>query len=143
MILKINKLEKFQPELVVDIFPEKGYFTKNPKRINNGICMRWAYCSYLMFNNVELWSIPSHAFIKIDKKFYDAERLCGEFDWRDLPATNFGKGCGYRKCSLGARRLGINSFKKFWNNSYYNPSWKWCRTLVSNFFNGINHELMV
>jgi len=86
--------------------------------------------AYLMFEGVELWSIGAHAFIKYQGKFYDSERLQGEEDWRDLPACNFGHGCGCRSCKKGARKMSLNFFKKFWLGNRIKPNWEWYKTLA-------------
>ena len=116
------KLKKFQPELVVRAFPERE-LRENPNQINKGLCMRWAYMAYLMFENIELWSTCGHAFIKVGNKFYDSETLQGEEDWKDLPACNFGAcGCANKGPFVFKK---LKSFQRFWNkNSRTKPDWK-------------------
>jgi hypothetical protein len=75
------KLISFKPSLVTKaIFPN----IKTPTQINRGQCFIWAYSSYLIFQGVELWHSPCHAFVRYRKRFYDAESLRGEENWQDL-----------------------------------------------------------
>lgn len=135
------KLKKFQPELVTPLFPEPG-LRNNPARINKGHCMQWAYMAYRMFEGAQLWSMPAHAFIRYQDNFYDSERLEGVEDWKDLPACNFGIGCGCRTCKkLGAQRHKPNDFKKQWSKNYIKPDWSGYRLLVQFFVEKeSNHE---
>ncbi len=50
--------------------------------------------------------MEAHAFVrsKVTGKFYDSERPKGVDDWKDLPATNFGKGCGCFTCQEPAKK---------------------------------------
>jgi hypothetical protein len=81
------KLNHFQPESVILVFPEPEVQAK-PALINGGRCWMWAYIAYETFADTELWDVNSHAFIRYRDKFYDCERLKGEDDWRDLPAND-------------------------------------------------------
>lgn len=66
-----------------------------PAQINNGYCFNWAIASYFELKtegkSVELFSIPetvrhgSHAFIKVDNLFFDAEATLGVPVWRYIP----------------------------------------------------------
>jgi hypothetical protein len=137
------KLKKFQPELVVLAFPEQHDELKNnPNKINKGLCMRWAYMCHHMFQGVQLWSMPAHAFVRYHGLFYDAERLKGTRDWRDLPACNFGQGCNCICCKTqAAKRHTPDEFKKRWNTNCIQPNWKWYRELAQSFVEKeVNHE---
>lgn len=83
--------------------------------INQGECFRWAYIAYRLYNDVELWDIPSHAFVrsKTTGLYYDSETPDGEVDWRDLPATNFGVGCGCGRCGEPPRHFKVLGFFRF------------------------------
>lgn len=120
----MQKLRQFIPELVTESFPEED-LRNDPKQINKGLCMRWAYMAYQMFEGVELWYIANHAFIRYQGKFYDSERLQGEEDWKDLPANNFGVGCGCGRCQKGAGQRTLEEFKAFWINNAIRPNWNW------------------
>lgn len=100
-------------------FINKTFFPeyKDVSVINQGECFLWAYIAFHLYENVELWSMGSHAFVrsKLDKKFYDSEKPKGEENWRDLPATNMGVGCGCYRCSKGANKhLSIQKFQYTW-----------------------------
>lgn len=127
----MKKILQFQPELVILAFPEDD-LRANPKQINKGLCMRWAYIAYQMFEGVELWDIGSHAFVRVGDKFYDSERLQGEEDWRDLPACNFGVGCGpgCKRCQQGAARRTLEDFQSYWNGNPIKPNWEWYNQLA-------------
>ena len=142
----MTRLKKFQPELVTPLFLE-ARFRHNPAAINKGNCMQWAYMAYRMFEGVQLWDICSHAFIKVQGKFYDSERLEGESDWKDLPACNFGAGCGSHFCERSgkpAQRRNPNNFKRQWNKTRVRPDWSGYRWLVQSFVEKrIGHEAVV
>src|SRR5271157_2160841 len=74
----------FRPELITQAFEEER-FRNNPEEINTGYCFQWAYMCYIAFNDVELLSVPGHAFVRYKGKYYDSERLNGVSDWKDLP----------------------------------------------------------
>ena len=82
--------DTFRPELVTKAFEEE-FFRQNPEEINDGWCFQWAYMAYIAFNDVELCSVPGHAFIKYKGKYYDSERLNGVDDWMELPTMKY---CG-------------------------------------------------
>jgi hypothetical protein len=123
------KLKTFQPELIT-----KSHFTSftNPDVINQGRCWQWAYLAHKTFQGVELWDICEHAFVRYQNKFYDCQRLLGEEDWRDLPASNLGS---YQQCPEceacgrepeGAIPLTVKQFQYHWNSQTkrYNITWK-------------------
>lgn len=117
----MKKLTRFQPSLITERF-----FAGVPRsKINKGRCFKWAYLTYLVFDKTELWSMGSHAFIKYRDKFYDAERHVGVLDWRDLPATNDGEGCGCVRCSRPAKREYVPSFKHIWRGCQRHFEVKW------------------
>lgn len=96
--------------------------------INQGECFLWAYIAFHLYENLELWSMGAHAFVrsKLDKKFYDSERPKGEENWKDLPATNFGVGCGCNICSQGARKhISIKKYQHTWRGmaKRHNTDW--------------------
>jgi 3'-phosphoadenosine 5'-phosphosulfate sulfotransferase (PAPS reductase)/FAD synthetase len=110
--------------------------------INEGECFIWAYIAYHLYEDVELWSFGNHAFVKYHGKFYDSERPNGEDEWEDLPATNFGKGCGCWSCTKPARKVTPNLFKddKHWGKQTkrFNVTWGRLRELVRKVVEG--HE---
>jgi hypothetical protein len=66
----------------------------SPYDINNGYCYEWAeqvYERLASTHKVELWEVPfgmgdtSHAFLRIDGRFYDAELPAGVEDHAGLP----------------------------------------------------------
>lgn len=138
----MNKLRVFQPELVIELFPE--CFKREPARINRGNCMKWAYLTYRIFQPARLWSYGSHAFVKVENKFYDSERLQGENDWRDLPACNFGKGCAgawCTHCATEAQQVHPDEFKKRWQHCNGFQRWYEYRELANNFLQRKENEL--
>ena len=71
----------------------------------------------------------SHAFVRssVNKLFYDAEIDNGVDDWRDLPATNFGQGCGKACCKHPAEHHHcIEQFKYLWRGAaqWYDINWE-------------------
>jgi hypothetical protein len=96
--------------------------------INKGECFLWAYYAYRLYNNLELWDMGSHAFVrdKVSGKFYDSERPQGEENWKDLPATNFGKGCGCPVCKRPARHFKVaRKFRYSWRSLARRSNVKW------------------
>lgn len=88
--------------------------------INMGECFKWAYIAFKLYKNLELWDMGAHAFVrdKATGKFYDSERPQGVDDWKDLPATNFGHGCGCSRCEEPARKYtDIAKFRMTWRGS--------------------------
>lgn len=75
--------------------------------INKGECFLWAYTAYCLYRDVELWYMYAHAFVRSKRNglFYDSERPHGVEDWKDLPATNMGNGCGCGDCKKPATKL--------------------------------------
>jgi hypothetical protein len=118
----IPKLTEFRPELVIETFSIE--YRKNPRKVNYGNCMRWAYTAYHMFPKVELWSNDGHAFIKYQGKFYDSEELDGVLDWRDL-RTNQGR------TNITSKRWNRPAFEKWWAaNNHISPAWKAYRAMA-------------
>lgn len=97
--------------------------------INMGECFLWAYLAYRLYKNIELWDMGAHAFVrdKVTGKFYDSERPQGESDWRNLPATNFGQGCGCPRCQDPPRKFKTaRKFRYSWRGmaKRHHVSWK-------------------
>jgi hypothetical protein len=89
----------------------------HPSNINKGECFLWAYYAWRLYKNLELWDMGAHAFVrdKVTGKFYDSQRPNGEEDWKELPATNWGYGCGCPRCQLPARKFKVaRKFRKAW-----------------------------
>jgi hypothetical protein len=137
----VNKLQHFQPELIIEIFPR--CFQEEPARVNRGHCMKWAYLAYRIFRNCRLMSYGSHAFVRVGTLYFDSERLIGERDWRDLPACNFGKGCANVYCTscLKAECVHPNEFKKRWQHCNGYQRWYEYRELANNFLQRKDNEL--
>lgn len=59
-----------------------------PRLINNGDCYLWARVVSLLVPTAELWAVDlsagAHAFVRLDGRFYDSERLDGCQRWQDL-----------------------------------------------------------
>lgn len=112
----MRKLIHFKPSLVTrEFFPEY----KDVSVINEGECFIWAYYAFLLFRDVELWSVNCHAFVKHHGRFYDSEVLRGSPDWQDLPATEgaYGRPCKHT----------VPHFKKYWGGPWNRKkigSWK-------------------
>src|SRR5277367_2221626 len=98
---------KFFPELVSTVFEIK--YQANPKLINYGSCMKWAYVAYHMFKGLELWDTNCHAFVKYKGKFYDSETLGGVSDWRELKTNR-----DYPEVATDARRRTKKLFEQWW-----------------------------
>lgn len=137
----MNKLKKWQPELVVLTFPK--LYRLEPKLVNRGKCFQWAYTAYLMFEGVELWSYGTHAFVRVENKFYDSERLQGEESWKDLPACNFGAGCGSLMCQSckDAMAVDLDTFQDKWGPFYYRP-WHLYQRAAEEILERKNNELV-
>lgn len=126
--MRLRKLDKFTPSLVTkEFFPND---VSRPKRINYGKCFLWAYAAHKIFQDAELWDMPSHAFVRYRGKFYDSETLKGVKDWRDLPACS---GCSCGPCikarevqalTHGAKNIKMPTYLKDWRKSFqrYNIS---------------------
>src|ERR1700733_4039477 len=129
----MDKLQHFQTELVIELFPP--VFQNNPSLVNSGNCMKWSYLCYRIYKNVRLVSYGSHAFVKYKNLYFDSERLAGEKDWRDLPACNFGKGCGKSWCQScqKAEQVNPNEFKRRWKICNGFQRWSELRELADNF----------
>lgn len=89
--------------------------------------MTWAYLSFLIFDKIELWDIPIHAFVKYKNKFYDSETLNGTMDWRDLPACNFGASF------QSAQKRSPVDFQLLWNKNYIKPDWNYYQKIAEQF----------
>jgi hypothetical protein len=100
------KRKRFKPSLIQPILEEP------PRGINRGKCFAWAYLAHLMFEGVELWDTNCHAFVKAGNRFYDAERLQGVEDWRELPAIKRRRWRGMAK-HLGSKRT-PHRFRRRW-----------------------------
>ena len=123
-ILPMSKLKEFQPELVSTTLPL--HLQKNPREVNYGNCMRWAYTAYHMFKKVELWDTDCHAFIKYEGKYYDSETLDGVNDWKELPTNRDDPYLGSY-----ARKRSKRVFEKWWqNNNHIKPEWELYRSLA-------------
>ena len=99
-------------------FINRHFFPKQPEfTINQGECFLWAYLAYRLYDDVELWDMGSHAFVRSKRtgKFYDSERPQGVKNWKDLPATNWGHGCGCGRCQQPARKFKTaGKFRRSW-----------------------------
>lgn len=113
---KMHKLPNFRPNLVT-----KSFFPTytDVAVINHGECFLWAYASFLMFENIELWDVDAHAFVKYRGRFYDSQVLRGSPDWQDLPAT---ERCGM----VAAKYKSPTDFKRMWseNPRRFNTTWR-------------------
>lgn len=104
----------FQPSLI-----HNNFFSNHlhPMEINFGDCYKWAWIAHKLFNDVELWSHESHAFIKYRGKFYDSEMLDGTKNYRRLRTI---------KESLGmfpsAVKMSPNEFIPYWG-VYHQCDW--------------------
>ncbi len=111
----MKKLQRFQPGIVT-----KSFFSTydDVSVINEGECFIWAYLVFLLFKDVELWYMNSHAFVKYRGRFYDSERLRGVSDWQDLPATENGDDV--------AKRFTVAQFKHGWRGQpqRFNTTWE-------------------
>jgi len=111
----MKKLSYFRPSLVTkSIFPTY----RDPAIVNEGECFIWAYSAFLIFDNVELYYVNCHAFVKYRKRFYDSEMLRGSTDWQDLPATS--------GCSCPPIKVSPQIFKVAWGDQpqRFNTSWR-------------------
>lgn len=107
------KLANFKPSLVTKhVFPNY----KDPEVINQGECFIWAYSAYLIFQGVEIWHAPCHAFVKYRNRFYDSESLKGEQSYRDLKTSLCGK----------PERVSAPAFKRAWRDQpdRFDTSWE-------------------
>ena len=116
----MKKLKRFNARFITEtFFPE---YKDKPQVINWGQCFQWAYLAYHLFEGVELWDTHTHAFIKYNGKFYDAERPDGVLDWRELPATD----CRCKYCRTPVPHNEC-SFKKDWGESCQRYGQKWIK----------------
>lgn len=82
----VKKLPDFKASFITETF----FPDTDPSDINCGQCFQWAYLAFSLFDGVELYDLPHHAFVKYKGKYYDSECPEGEEDWRELPACNWG-----------------------------------------------------
>ncbi|MGH2481370.1 MAG: hypothetical protein ACRDHW_17085, partial [Ktedonobacteraceae bacterium] len=99
---------------------------KDPSAINKGRCFLWAYIAFRLYKGVELWSFGSHAFVKQGDRFYDSVSPKGERDWKNLPACNFGRGCGCPHC-VTTEQVSPKTFKsrEYWGKNARNRNIVW------------------
>ena len=123
----MRKLKNFDPNFITETF----FSEIDPEEINMGQCFQWAYLAYNLFENVELWDLPHHAFVKYKGKYYDSECPNGEKDWRDLPASNWGR--WYKT----PRRQTPSAFKRDWflQTKRFDTSWNELETLAKELIN--------
>ncbi len=62
-----------------------------PQLINDGDCWLWALLAQQAAPKAILMFAPwpyggGHAFVKVGRRYYDAEKTCGVREWRMLPA---------------------------------------------------------
>jgi hypothetical protein len=74
---------KFQPGFITKtFFPE---YLSDPSMINRGHCYDWAYVSYCLYPQVQLWSNKHHAFVQIGTRFFDSQTITlGRKSWENL-----------------------------------------------------------
>lgn len=111
----MRKLTPFKPSLITKEFFKHH---KSPDIINEGECFIWAYLAHLVFKDVEIWYMNSHAFVRYRGKFYDSERLKGVAEWKYLPATKHG--------STQAQKYSVERFKRYWHSQprRFETTWK-------------------
>lgn len=89
----------------------------DPSKINDGDCYIWAYVAHHLIDNSILCSVisllGSHAFIKIDNRYYDSESLKGENDWRDLKYFKRNPAGYLARCQEQSK----DQFEKYWDTS--------------------------
>ena len=61
----------------------RGY--RKASQINNGDCCLWAILAKKVFPKAIIYCTSNHVFIKLDGRYYDAERLRGLKHWYSLP----------------------------------------------------------
>jgi hypothetical protein len=78
---------KITPTLrkINDLFWDKGF---SPIDINNGHCYHWAYIAYRLLGGQLLYtnSCGGHAWLHLNNKHYDSERLGGVRSYVHLPS---------------------------------------------------------
>lgn len=96
----------FQPNII-----HSNFFSKypHPIEINFGDCFKWAWIAYKLFQDVELWSHESHAFIKYRGKFYDSETLSGTKNYRRIRTVKDNSDMG-----PAASKMTANEFMEYW-----------------------------
>lgn len=123
--------KKFDPRIITEVFfPNDFSF---PRGINYGRCFIWASFTNLVFPEALLFDTCEHAFIKMENKFYDSERLEGVEDWTDLPAAHGGHigQCGLPWCPHRnqdpnrALHLPRSIFRNHWRNQTYRFGTSW------------------
>lgn len=76
-------------------------YIKKPSDVNNGDCYYWAFVASQLYGGV-LCSVRcrfgSHAFVKIDNKYYDSESPNGVNDWRDLIFFENSRSINFNDC---------------------------------------------
>jgi hypothetical protein len=107
----IIKPAKFSAGFVTKTFFPYEWNHRIPGHINTGRCYDWAYLAYCLWDNVTLWSHPSHAWVKVGKKHYDSECVRGTFKADLLPLND-----KYAKHNMSdAREHSASEFHDHWN----------------------------
>ena len=90
------------------------WFSKtDPIDINSGECFVWAWKAKLHYKNAILCTIGhcgGHAFIKLDKLYFDAEYPKGVKDWRRMIAFR-----GKQPRENWLEEMSNYQFKKYWS----------------------------
>jgi hypothetical protein len=95
-----------------------NYFPKlSPAEINGGNCYNWAYRAFKLYPEAKLYSSNmwgGHAWVKIDKQYYDAEHPKGTIKLSDIiPAiTNYPEDNGWVQGHI--QHQTERAFRRFW-----------------------------
>jgi hypothetical protein len=142
-ICNIIKNVKMQPlNKPIDVeFINRTFFIDDLKSIhiiNQGRCFVWAYIAAKLYNHIDIWDTPRHAFVrsKLDNKYYDAECTSGVVNWKDLRVCNYFSDY-YSESNI---QIDLASYKKRWNRSaeFYDINWDKLNKSINNILKDIN-----
>ena len=101
--------KKFSADFINRVFYPLEYSRATLQTINSGRCYDWAYYAYCLWNNVQLWSCDTHAWVHVGEKFYDSESPDGVRDYSQL-------GCNSRwGWEKEPKPMNIGTFKSMWS----------------------------
>lgn len=121
-----NRLQIFRP----DIVNRKFFHGIDPQLINNGHCFIWAYIGFKLFENVEIFDIYTHAFVKKSNLYFDSESIHGVRNFTDLPVIKAGlkiEPKEYEYYCKNKTKHDEKSFKFAWRNACLKVNTTWSK----------------
>ena len=108
-----------------NFFPD---YINHRHNINQGLCMKWAYIAFLLYEDVVLYSNNVHAFVKQGGLFFDSEVPNGVSYWQHLPCNEM-----YEEDIEGSWYQTTAEFFHEWKDEFPVKDRVWVRKLVKEF----------